>query len=246
MQKIIIALVALAAGYGLTFLFPEKVEVEKRVEVTVEKQIVVEKPVEKIVEKIVEVPVTKVVEVPARLTKEQENLLADGRSLKEARTLPDSCRVVGPREKAVKVIIDMSDDAKARVDEKAIKARIETAFRNCGFKLVEHDHVDTVIHAQAQLIIIETNQEIGLAGTLSINTRQYLTAKIGWFGMPQNGTPARFSLIAADLDDYAITISSPRSSYSSIPSKFDDLAVTAANDLMKAYERDQASASGVR
>lgn len=238
MQKIIIALVALAAGYGLTFLFPEKVEVEKRVEVTVEKQIVVEKPVEKIVEKVVEVPVTKVVEVPARLTKEQEVFISEGRAVFAARTLKESGSALGPKEKTVCVIVDMTSVAKERVNAGAIKARVETIFRNCGFKVSDDDGVETTIHVQAQMLPIESSREIGLAGQISVSIQQYFTAKFGWHNLPTDARQTPQKLITAPLNTYGQVVFYPVREYGDIPGAFDNLAIQAANDLTKAYERD--------
>ncbi len=246
MQKIFIAIGALAAGYCLTFVFPKTVEVERRVEVAVEKQVFVEKPVDRIVEKRVEVPVTRYVDVPARLTKEQETLILEGRSVFGARTLKEAGSALGPKEKTVCVIVDMTSAGRERINAGAIRARVETAFRNCGFKVSDESGVETTIHVQAQMLPIETSREIGLAGQLSVSINQYCTAKLGWNNHVGELRQSPHRLISAQLNDYGQVVFFPVGEYGDIPGAFENLAIEAANDLMKAYERDMVNTPRAR
>ncbi len=239
-SKAVIALIALAAGYGSTYLFPRIVEVEKRVEVPVEKkvEVIVEKPVEKIIEKRVEIPVTRIVEVPAKLSSEQLNFIAEGRAVSGASTWgKNSPSCFGDRKKIVKIIVDLSEDARSRISEGAIQARVETAFRNAGFRITDLTETDTIIHVQAQLIAVEVGGvEKGLAGVVSVSINQYLTSKLGWAGGTLVG---KYKLTSSEMSSYGQTIVQGKNSYGDIPSLFSDYAITAANDLMKACERDE-------
>lgn len=245
MQRIAIGSACLIAGYAFTFVFPRIVEVEKRLEIPIEKkvEVIVEKPIEKIVERRVEIPVTKIVEVPAKLSSEQDLMIAEGRSANVARTLRGTPEMFGPRQKTVKVIVDMTDHARSKINEDAIKARIETTFRNCGFKVINEGSANTMIHAQAQMILARVSgREVGLAGVLSISVNQYLTAKLGWHVEPTTSFDGKYKLVACTMKEYGSTVTLDTDSYGQIPAMFDDYAITAANDLVKACERDEALA----
>lgn len=247
MQRITIGLTCLVAGYGLTFIFPQKVLVEKRVEIPVEKRIevIVEKPVEKIVERRVEIPVTKIVEIPAKLSAEQELMIAEGSLANAARTLNGTPGMFGATQRTVKVIVDMSEPARSKVNADAIKARVETSFRNCGFKIIDESSADTIIHVQAQMLLAKVaGREIGLAGVLSISVNQYVTAKLGWHVAPTAPYEGKYKLMACTMKKYGSTVTINPDNYDKIPSMFDDDAITAANDLVKACERDEALAKG--
>ena len=250
LSKGVIALIALAAGYSSTYFFPKIVEVEKRVEVPVEKrvEVVVEKPVEKIIEKRVEVPVERIVEVPAKLSSAQLTLIAEGRAASEADSWKDnSPHVFGDRKKSVKIIVNTNDTARTRINEEAIKARVESAFRNTGFKITDSPVHDTTIYANVSLVEIRIGtRETGVAGVLSVDINQFLTAKLGWDFESHSAPSGRYKRISAELRDYVTIISVPIDSYGIVPSKFEDLAITAANDLMKACERDEAVISPSR
>jgi hypothetical protein len=247
LSKGVIALIALAAGYSSTFIFPRIVEVEKRVEVPVEKrvEVIVEKPVEKIIEKRVEVPVTRIVEVPAKLTSEQLGFIAEGKAVSMASFWNDnSPRCFGDRKKTVKVLVNMSDAAKSRTDEAAIQARVESIFRNNGFKITDSGGYSSLITVDVDLIQIEIGtRETGVAGTLSVQVSQLMTAKLGWGFESPNETSSGYKRILAKTLSYERLVSVPANSYGTIPPKFENLAITAANDLMKACERDEAMIS---
>lgn len=244
LSKGVIALIALAVGYGSTHFFPKIIEVEKRVEVPVEKrvEVIVEKPVEKIIEKRVEVPVTRVVEVPAKLTNEQTNFIAEGKAVSLAGFWDDnSPRCFGDGRKTVKVLVNMSDPAKSRIHEAAIKARVESIFRNNGFKITDSSSYNTLIIASLDLVQIEIGtRETGVAGVLSVQAEQLMTAKLGWGLEGPNLTSSSYKRIFAKTLSYERLVSVPADSYGTIPSKFENLAITASNDLMKACERDEA------
>lgn len=250
LSKGVIALIALAAGYSSTYFFPKIVEVEKRVEVPVEKrvEVVVEKPVEKIIEKRVEVPVERIVEVPAKLSSDQLTLIAEGRAASEAGFWKDgSPYAFGDRKKAVKVVVIMSNSAKDRVNEEAIKARVESAFRNTGFKITDAPDRNTTIYVNVSLIKITIGtRETGMAGVLSLDINQFLTAKLGWGFEGRYAPSDKYKRFSAELLSYDSIVSVPIDSYGTIPSNFEDLAITAANDLMKACERDEAVISPSR
>jgi len=244
LSKGVITFVALAAGYSFTFIFPKIVELEKRVEVPVEKrvEVIVEKPVEKIIEKRVEVPVERIVEVPAKLSSDQLTLIAEGRAVSEASSWKDgSPHAFGDRKKAVKIVVITSDTVKARINEEAIKARVESAFRNTGFKITDSPDRDTTIYVNVSLIEIRIGtRETGMAGVLSVDINQFLTAKLGWGFEGRYAPSDKYKRFSADLRSYESIVSVPIDSYGTIPSKFEDIAITAANDLMKACERDEA------
>lgn len=241
LSKVVIALIALVVGYGSTYFFPKIVEVEKRVEVPVVKrvEVVVEKPVEKIIEKRVEVPVERIVEVPAKLSNDQLTLIAEGRAASEASTWAEnSPRCFGDRKKTVKVIVSMSKDAGSRISKEAIQARVETAFRNVGFKISDEFSVDTIINVKAELLVVEVgNSEKGMAGLLRLSIDQFITSKFGWGAGRLGGV---YKAGISEMASYGRTIVYGKNSYDDIPSVFSDYAITAANDLMKACERDEA------
>lgn len=241
LSKGVIAIIALAAGYSSTYFFPKIVEVEKRVEVPVEKrvEVIVDKPVEKIVEKRIEVPVTRTVEVPAKLSNEQLNAIAEGDAVKNANfwdLKSPSC--FGDRSKTVKVIVNLSEHAKSRVSKDAIQARVETAFRNCGFKIPANDvAVNTLVSVDVELIAVHVGgQEKGLAGRVGLTINQYVTSKFGWFSEGYVGSYRRTN---SEMISYADLIVQGKDSYGEIPAMFSDYAITASNDLIKACERDQ-------
>lgn len=244
LSKGVIALIALAAGYSSTYFFPKIVEVEKRVEVPVEKrvEVIVEKPVEKIIEKRVEVPVERIVEVPAKLTSEQLSFIAEGKAVSLAGFWNDnSPRCFGDKKKTVKVLVNMSDPAKSRTDGAAIRARVESIFRNNGFKITDSTNYNTLISVSVELIEIEIGtRETGVAGRLSIQVDQLVTAKFGWGFESSNETSGGYKRFFAETLSYETLVSVPVNSYGTIPSKFENLAITASNDLMKACERDEA------
>jgi hypothetical protein len=246
LSKGVIALIALAAGYSSTYFFPKIVEVERRVEVPVEKrvEVIVEKPVEKIIEKRVEVPVTRIVEIPAKLTNEQTNFIAEGKAVSLADFWDDnSPRCFGDRRKTVKVLVNMSDPAKSRIDGEAIKARVESIFRNNGFKITDSNSYNTLIITSVDLVQIEIGtRETGVAGVLSVQASQLMTAKLGWGLESPNATSNRYKRLFAKTLSYERLVSVPADSYGTIPSKFENLAIAASNDLMKACERDEAAA----
>jgi hypothetical protein len=246
LSKGVIALIALAAGYCFTYLFPKIVEVEKRVEVPVEKrvEVVVEKPVEKIIEKLVEVPVTRTVEVPAKLTSEQLGFIAEGKAVSQASFWNDnSPRCFGDRKKTVKVLVNMSDAAKSRTDEAAIQARVESIFRNNGFKITNSSNYSSLIIVNVELVEIEIGtRETGVAGSLSIHVDQLMTAKLGWGLEDSNASSVGYKRIFAKTLSYKTLVSVPVKSYGTVPSMFENLAITSSNDLMKACERDEAAA----
>ncbi len=249
LSKGLIALIALVAGYCLTYLFPKIVEVEKRVEVSVEKrvevpvekrvEVVVEKPVEKIIEKRVEVPVTRTIEVPAKLSSEQLAFIAEGRAAVGS-SLWDkkSPACFGDKRRTVKVVVILSENAASRVSKEAIQARVETAFRNCGFKVTDSSDVDTIIEVSAALITVKSGGlERGMAGQLNLDITQFVTSKFGWNSGIFIGNYKRTT---ARMISYGELIVQAKDSYGEIPSMFSDYAITAANDLMKACERDEA------
>lgn len=247
MQRFTIGSACLLAGYGLTFVFPQKVEVEKQVEIPIEKRIevIVEKPVEKIVERRIEIPVTKIVEVPAKLSAEQELMIAEGSLANAARTLNGTPGMFGTTQRTVKVIVDISEPVRSKVNEDAIKARVETTFRNCGFKIIDEGSADTIIHVQAQMLLAKVaGREIGLSGALSISVDQYVTAKLGWHVAPTAPFEGKYKLMACTMKRYGSTVTINPANYDKIPSMLDDDAITAANDLVKACERDEALAKG--
>ena len=247
LSKGVIALIALAAGYSSTYFFPKIVEVEKRVEVPVEKrvEVIVEKPVEKVIEKRVEVPVTRIVEVPAKLTGEQLGFIAEGKAAAFSSLWGEkSPACFGDKRKTVKVVVSLSEDASSRVSKEVIQARVETAFRSCGFKVSDSSGVDTIIEVDAHLIAVRVGDlEKGLAGQLRLSITQFLTAKFGWDSGIFVGNYKRTN---AKMLSYGQTIVQGKSSYGDIPSLFSDYAITAANDLMKACERDEAVISPSR
>lgn len=243
LSKGVIALIALAVGYGSAHFFPKIVEVEKRVEVPVEKrvEIVVDKPVERIVEKRIEVPVTRTVEVPAKLSNEQLNAIAEGNAVTNAKFWdPKSPSCFGDRSKTVKVVVQLSADAEKRVSKDAIQARVETAFRNCGFKIAADDvSVNTIVIVDLDLIAVHVGGlEKALAGRVGLTINQFVTSKLGWFSEWNVGSYRRTS---SEMIAYAGLIVRPKDSYGDIPAMFSDYAITASNDLIKACERDQAA-----
>lgn len=241
LSKVVIALIALAVGYSITYVFPKVLEVEKRVEIPVEKrvEVIVEKPIEKVIEKRVEVPVTRVVEVPAKLTSEQLGFIAEGKAAAFSSLWAEkSPACFGDKKKTVKVVVSLSEHASSRVSKESIQARVETAFRNCGFKISDSPGVDTIIEVDADLIVVRVGGvERGLAGQSRLHITQFVTSKFGWNSGNYVGNYKRTS---SRMISYGQTIVQGKDTYGEIPSLFSDYAITASNDLMKACERDDA------
>ncbi len=214
-------------------LFPVEKVVEKPFEVVVEKKVEVPVEVIKTVEKRVEIPVEVVrtvekrVEVPAELSENQKASV----SIVEA-ILDADKREVGigpkamypPKDKVVKIGVILSADAKGRVSASAIQARIESIFRREGFTVLSEDgpYSPTLVFANVNLLL--TNDGRTLVGRLSVDVSQA--------GMFFHG--ALWKRAWLNVNDYGTVISYGASNFGSIPELFDNYAISAANDLIKA------------
>jgi len=212
--------VTLGALVGLltTHLFPQVV--------------LVDRPVEKIVDRPVEVirTVEKKVEVPAALTAVQLEAIDFAKKKEDAFRREvgwGSTSMVPVFDKKIRVVVSSQADRGA-VNIESIRARVESVLRRNGFVVITES--DTTQFAStllvASLLCVDPKNESQLSGYISVEVKQYMFVagggimKQAWVGM----------------GDYEFTLQYGSLNFHQIPGLFDDLAVRASNDLLKAGE----------
>lgn len=210
--------VTLGALVGLltTHLFPNVVTVDR--------------PVEKIVDRPVEVvrTVEKRVDVPAALTAAQMEALdfvqkRDDALKRLAGVGPTS--MVPVFNKKVRVYV-YSQASKSAVSESSIRARVESVLRRNGFEVIPESDKDefsstTII---ASLDCLDRKDSEQITGSINLSVNQY--------GLFVGGGIQKLAWVT--MNKYGMSIQYGTSNFYKIPSLFDDFAVEASNDLLKA------------
>jgi hypothetical protein len=212
--------VTLGALVGLltTLLFPQVV--------------LVDRPVEKIVDRPVEVirTVEKRVEVPAALTAVQLEAIEFAKKKEDAFRREvgwGATSMVPVFDKKIRVIVNSQADQGA-VSIESIRARVESVLRRNGFVVVsESDNTQfasTIVIAS--LLCVDSKNEDQLSGHVAAEVKQYMFVAGG--GIMKQAW--------VTMSEYDMTIQFGSLNFHKIPGLFDDLAVRASNDLLKAGE----------
>jgi len=214
--------VTLGALVGLltAHLFPNVVEVER--------------PVEKIVEKIVDRPVEvirtveKRVDVPAVLTAAQLEALdfvekRDDALKREVGRGPTS--MVPVFDKKIRVSVE-SQASSSAVSASAIRARVESVFRRSGFEVLSDSNKDDFACTRivASIDCLDHNEREQITGSVTLTVKQY--------GLFAGGRIQKLAWVT--MHRYGMSIQYGSSNFYKVPSLFDDFAVEASNDLLKA------------
>jgi hypothetical protein len=228
------------AGLVTTRLFPKIVEVDRPVEKIVEK--IIEKPVEVVrtVEKPVEVVrmVDKIVEVPAVLTPEQQTAILFTRRLFDSDQRRVGVSLFKLSDK-VKVYIDLEGEGASRLSRGLIQARVETAFRRQGFKVLAQDSEDypfTVVEVGG--VFLENKygdgSVVGISGSYQLEIRQPLICFNPW---DESGAAKRL-IMGGNVKVYekAGTLKYGLSNLYKVPDVYERMAEEASNDLRKAQD----------
>ena len=212
--------VTLGALVGLltTHLFPQVV--------------LVDRPVEKIVDRPVEVirTVEKKVEVPAALTAVQMEAIDFAKKKEDAFRREvgwGATSMVPVFDKKIRVVVSSQADPGA-VNIESIRARVESVLRRNGFVVITES--DTTQFAStllvANLLCVDPKNESQLSGYISVEVKQYMFVAGG--GIMKQAW--------VSMGDYEFTLQYGSLNFHQIPGLFDDLAVRASNDLLKAGE----------
>jgi len=212
--------ITLGALVGLlaTHLFPQVV--------------LVDRPVEKIVDRPVEVirTVEKRVEVPTALTAVQLEAIEFAKKKEDAFRRQvgwGATSMVPVFDKKIRVIVSSQADQGA-VSIESIRARVESVLRRNGFVVVsESDPIQTPSTVMiASLLCADPKNEDQLSGYVGVEVKQYMFVAGG--GIMKQAW--------VTVTDYGMTIQYGRLNFHQVPGLFDDLAVRASNDLLKAGE----------
>lgn len=212
--------VTLGALVGLltTHLFPQVV--------------LVDRPVEKIVDRPVEVirTIENRVEVPAPLTAAQREAIEFAKKKEDAyrrETGWGATSMVPVFDKKVRVAVRSQAD-KGAVNIESIRARVESVFRRNGFEVVTetdtNQFASTIVIAN--LLCVDANDENQISGHVSVEVKQYVFVSGG--GIMKQAW--------VSMSEYEMTIRYGSLNFHLIPGLFDDFAVRASNDLLKAGE----------
>lgn len=220
--------VTLGALVGLltTHLFPNVVMVDRPVEKIVEKPVEVIRTVEKPVEIIR--TVEKRVEVPANLTIAQQEALdfvqkRDDALRREVGMGPTS--MVPVFDKKIRVFVESQANSNA-VAPSSVRARVESVLRRNGFQIIPEsnndDFASTLIVASIECV--DPEDKVQIIGSISLTVSQY--------GLFAGGRIQKHAWVT--MNKYGMTIQYGSRNFYRIPELFDDFAVRASNDLLKA------------
>ncbi len=203
-------------GLLITYLFPNVVMVDR--------------PVDRVVEKPVEVvrTVEKRVDVPAMLSAVQVEAIDFARARDDAikREVGWAATAMVPVfDKKVRVVV-RSLVAEEAVSADAVRARVESVLRRNGFQVItESDNSEfasTILIASLQCADPKDTDQI--SGQLSLTVMQYVLVSGG--GIQKRAW--------VTMNDYNYTLHYGSLNFHKIPERFDDFAIRASNDLMKA------------
>lgn len=203
-------------GLLTTHLFPHVVNVDR--------------PVERIVEKPVEVvrTVEKRVDVPAVLSPAQQEALEfvnkrDDAFKREVGIGPTS--MVPVFDKKIRVFVESQAGANA-VAPSSIRARVESVLRRNGFEIIPESNSDDFASTLvvASLECVDPTDKVQIVGSIRLTVNQY--------GLFAGGRIQKQAWVT--MNEYGVTIQYGANNFYKIPELFDDFAVQASNDLLKA------------
>jgi hypothetical protein len=212
--------VTLGALVGLlvTHLFPQVVQVDR--------------PVEKIVDRPVEVirTVERRVEVPAALTAVQLEAIDFAKKKEDAfrrETGWGATSMVPVFDKKIRVVVH-SQAEQGAVSIESIRARVESVFRRNGFVVIAETDSDQFASTFviAKLLCPDSKAQNQISGYVAVEVKQCMFVSGG--GIMKQAW--------VTMSDYDMTIQYGSLNFHLIPGLFDDLAVRASNDLLKAGE----------
>jgi hypothetical protein len=179
---------------------------------------------------LVDRPVEKIVEVPAALTAVQLEAIEFAKKKEDAFRREvgwEATSMVPVFDKKIRVIVSSQADQGA-VSIESIRARVESVFRRNGYVVITEtdsaQFASTVVIAR--LLCVDPKNENQLSGYVSLEVKQCMFVAGG--GIMKQAWVA--------VTDYGMTIQYGRLSFHQVPGLFDDLAVRASNDLLKAGE----------
>jgi hypothetical protein len=203
-------------GLLITYLFPNVVMVDR--------------PVDRIVEKPVEVVRTleKRVEVPAMLSPSQIEAIDFARARNDANKREvgwAATSMIPVFDKKVRVVVRslVAEDA---VSVDTVRARVESVLRRNGFQVITEadtsEFAGTILIASLKCADPKDTDQI--SGQLSLTVMQYVSLSGG--GIQKRAW--------VTTNDYDYTLHYGSLNFHKIPERFDDFAIRASNDLMKA------------
>jgi hypothetical protein len=222
--------VTLGAAVGLltTFLFPQVVHVDR--------------PVEKIVEKVVERPVEVVrfmekrVSVPAELSAEQRAAEIFYKRFYDRTSHKEGGRLFNLSDK-VKVYIGISGAGSRFFSEGLVKAKVESAFRAQGFKVLTEESREypfSVVHVGGVFLDMGVDFNSIITGSYNVKICQpvYFVNSYDFSG-PANVIIKNDELVLYERSG-ALFLGSLR--YNEVIDAFEQFAQEAANELRKARD----------
>lgn len=224
-----------AAG---AMLFPR----DKIVEVPVEVVRTVEKPVEvvKLVEKPVEVvrEVQKIVEVPAKLTPDQIDDLAIVQRLRDVKNIKFE-RTLFKQTNRVKVVNLINSESNVYIPKDLATARVETIFRNRGFKILSADSTEypytvVVIKGVGLGVSNKNGTPLGSAISYGMEIRQFVLYFPSAVSSQMAINPVKHTELTL-WEDGGLILNS-RDGGAEITKPWEELAEQASNHLAKVNE----------
>lgn len=249
---VVAVFVAGITGVALGSLaFPQEKVIEKPVEVTIEK--IVEKPVERVVEKIVEKPVEvirnveRVVKVPAELTLAQKNKVLFSEKLMDSKQLKAGIGLFKLSER-VCVDVEIEGEGARHISSGLIRAKVESAFRAQGFKVVASDSTEypyTVVQlggvflenraGNGNLLAVSGSYTIALYQPVTLFTQWDENWLPGWDKLSVPLVEARRASVALYQTGGSLNYGS--NNFGEIPGVYGRMAEVASNELRKASDR---------
>jgi len=235
------------AGVALGAIgFPREKIVEKPVEITVEKrvEVPVEKVVEKIVEKIVDRPVEvvrmvdKIVKVPAELTPEQKSAVVFAGRIFDP-TQANAGVSLFKLSDRILVTSALSGDGSRNISTGLIIARVESAFRQQGFRVVSSDSKEYPFSiAEVGGVFLEGRDTYGkilsVSGSYNITISQPVTYFNNWDNSGVDKMVLKRGMLPLYHKGGSLNYGSLH--FGEIPDVFGKMAEAAANELRKAND----------
>lgn len=231
--------------------FPQEKVVEKPVEITVEK--IVEKPVDRVVEKVVEKPVEvirnveRVVRVPAELSASQQNKLLFSERMMDGKQLKTGIGLFRLSDR-VSVVVNIEGEGARHISSGLIQAKVESAFRAQGFKVVASDSTDypyTFVElggvflenrsSNGSLLAVSGSYTIAMYQPVTLFTQWDAQWAQGWDKVSVPQVQARRASVALYQTGGSLNYGS--TNFGEIPGVYGRLAEVASNELRKATDR---------
>lgn len=229
---------ALGAVVGLLAvqLFPRVVQVDRPVERIVEKPVEVVRTIEKPVEVVR--TIEKRVEVPANLTAEQSAALLFTQRLFDPKERKVGMSLFKLSDR-VKVLVGFEGEGAHRLSEGVIVARVETAFRRQGFRVLSKDSKEypyTLVRVGG--VFLENKYSdgtvVGISGSYTMELMQPLIC----FSAYDTAGPDKCVIKSGNVKLYQKggTLNYGVNNIYKIPEVFQRFAEEGANDLRKAQD----------